>query len=184
MQQTTHDKNRNQTGPLSDAGPYDYDLPVVSGVGPPAPAPRPTWKSGLSLKGFLAIGFVTVGAQVLRDWSGWSQLQCYTLLYCVAVIFMYWDTPKPRQGFLSWSLKVVGIFLNCYVGLVTVPESLRGLLPEPLAFGLPAFLIMAFLYCALPVRPDTGKKAPLWQWLLCATAFAVIWGWVGPSFVK
>lgn len=111
-------------------------------------------------------------------------IQCYLLLYGSASILGYWWKPKPGPGFLPWALKMVGIWLNCYVGLVTVPESLRGLLPEPLAFGLPAFFITALLYCVIPVRPDTGKRLPLWQWLLWATAAAAIWEWFGPSLVR
>jgi len=181
MQQTTQVKDHKQTEPPADAGPYDYEMPVVSGGGPPAP--RPTWKSGLSLKGFLAIGFVTIGAQALRDWSGWSQLTCYTLLYCVVTILMYWDSPQPRRGFLPWTLKVVGIFLNLYVALVTVPQSLRGLLPDALAFGLPTFLFMLAFYWVPPLVP-VNKLPTLRKWLLWSVGFAVFWAWFGPSAVR
>lgn len=183
MQQTTHDKNRNQTGPPAGAWPYDYDQPVVYGAGQPAPVPRPTWKSGMSLKGFLTILFVSIGAPAFRDWSGWSQLTCYTLLYCVATILMYWETPKPRQGFLLWTLKVVGIFLNLYVALVSVPQSLRGLLPDWLAFGLPAFLFMLAFYWVPPLMP-VNKLPTLWKWLLWAAGFAAFWAWFGPAAVR
>jgi hypothetical protein len=79
---------------------------------------------------------------------------------------------------------MVGIWLNCYVGFVTVPESLRGVLPEPLAFGLPAFLITAVLYCVAPAKPNTGYKWPLWQWLVFAGWVAACWVWIGPILLS
>lgn len=184
MQQTTHDRNRNQTGPLADAGPYDYDLPVVSGVGPPAPAPRrASLSSGFDWKSLLVTLFATIGARALRDWSGWSQLYCYTIIGCVVTVFIYWDTSKPRRGFLPWTLKVVGIYLNLYVALVTVPQSLRGPLPDALAFGLPAFLFMLAFHWVPPLV-WTGKTHTLRKWLLWSLAFAAFWACLGPSAVK
>ena len=102
------------------------------------------------------------------------------------MILCYWATPKPGQGFWRWTLKIVGLFLNCYIGFVTVPESLRGLLPETLAFGLPAFVIsFAVLYWMPPlIRTNSNRKSPLWQLLLCAAAVAAIWARVGPGAVK
>lgn len=185
MQQTTQVKNRAQTGTPADTGPYDYDLPVVGGIGQPVHVPRPaSWRSGLGWKSVLSIFAATTGAQMLRDMSGWSMLQSYMLMYCVVTVFMYWDTPKPRRGFLPWTLKVVGIFLNAYVVLVTVPMSLRGLLPDWLAFGLPAFAFLMVFYWMPPLLRLNQKTPALWQWLLWAAAFSAFWGWFGPVTVR
>lgn len=192
MRQTTHAGTHNSAGPLADAGPYVYDLPVAQGGGQPlpatatAPAPRTAWESaGWSLAECLAIFFISLGASSLKEWSGWSYLQCYAVLYAAFTILTYWSRPRPRPkgSFPRWALKMVGIWLNCYVGLVTVPASLRGLIPEPLAFGLPAFVIVAILYCVAPVRQDTGTKWPFWQWLLVAGFAAVCWASLGPSLL-
>ena len=185
MRQKTQAITRNAAGPLADAGPYDYDLPVARGGGQPLPAPRPAWKStGWSWAECMSLFFISFGASFLQNLSGWRTLHCYMILYAASTVLWYWSGPRPRQSFPRWALKVVGIWLNCYVGLVTVPESLSALIPEPLAFGLPAFVLTAVLYCVLPVRPDTGKKFPLWRWLLFAGCAAVFWSATGPSLLK
>jgi hypothetical protein len=185
MQRTAHTKDSKSAGPLADAGTYTYDLPVTYGVGQLSHMPRPVQKSTRSAwvtSGILVL--LNFSSQWLHGWSGWGLLHCYLLLYGAASILSYWTKAKPRPKFLPWTLKVVGIWLNCYIGLVTVPESLRSLLPEPLAFGLPAFFVTLALYSVMPVKPDTGKKWSLWQWLLWAMAAAAYWGSFGPSLVK
>ena len=93
---------------------------------------------------------------------------------------------RPRQSFLSWTLKVVGLWLNLYVGFVSAPESLGGWLPRPLAYGLPAFVVLLIFAWAAPLKPDgfDTKKIPRWQWLLWAAVFAAFWGWAAPWDVK
>lgn len=184
MRQTTDVKDQNPAAPLLDAGLYDYDLPVTRAAGPP-PHPRPVWRGvGPSIAEGLGIFVINFGAQYLHAWGGWRLLHCYMLVGMPFVVLKYWSGPRPQQNFPRWFLKVVGIGLNCYVGFVTVPESLRGLLPETLAFGLPAFLTTAAFYFVAPVRPDTGKKVPLWQWLLVAGWAAAVWVWFGPNLIK
>jgi len=80
-------------------------------------------------------------------------------------------------------LKVVGIFLNVYFALVTVPQSLRGLLPDSLAFGLPAFVILFGFYWVTPLI-QYRKPSPFWQWLLYAAGVAAFWAWAGPAAVR
>ena len=181
MRQTTHASKHNSTGPLSDAGPYDYDLPLVKGgAAQPAPASRPARKAhGHAWPGTLVTILATVGAMVLNQSSGWPLLHCYFIAYCVSTVFSYWDTPQPRQGFLRWTLKVVGLFLNFFVALVTVPRSLRGLLPDSLALALPTFAFLVIFYWVPPLVPLNGRTHPLWRWLLLAAGFAAFWGWLG-----
>lgn len=182
MQQTTRTTTHNSKGPLADAGPYTYDLPVAQGGGQPLPVPQPRpVRKAFDWSWAVTILFVSFFAQPLHDWSGWRLIACYMLLCGTGSILSYWSKPKPRPSFLPWALKVVGIWLNCYIGLVTVPLSLGGLLPAPLAFGLPAFVVVLALYLVLPLRPDTGKKMPLWQWLLWSLAAAVCWGLLAPG---
>lgn len=184
MRQTTRTRDQNAAGPFADAGPYAYDLPAVSDGGRPAPAPRRAWKyAGLSWKAGLVIFFVTIGSRLLNDLTGLPRLHCYMFLYCLATVFGYWDTPGPRRGFLPWALKVIGIFLNLFIALVTVPQSLRGLLPDSLAFGLPPFLFLLVFYWVPPLLQEK-RTAPFWQWLLASACFAAFWGWGGPGFIK
>lgn len=189
MRPTTQANSRSSTGPLADAGPYDYDLPVARGAGQPAPAPQPApppaWQStGVSIAQCLGIFLMSFGARFLQEWSGWRLLHCYMVFYAGITLLGYWSKPRSKQGFARWVLKMVGIWLNCYVGFVTVPVSLRGTLPDALAFGLPAFCITALLYNVTPVRPYTGKKWPLWQWLLWSAGAAVFWSFLGPTVVR
>jgi hypothetical protein len=179
MQQTTHASKSGSAEPRADAGAYDYAPPVVSGAGQPATQPAPKL-SRESWKGAIAIAAVSLAAPMLHDLSGWPRLHCYLLLYCVATVFSYWETPKPRQNFLRWTLKVVGIFLNFFVAFVTVPLSLLGLLPDSLAFALPAFAFMVAFYWVPPLL-QARRTTPLWQWLLWSAGFAALWGWLGPS---
>ena len=184
MRQTTQTGTHQTAGPLADAGPYDYDLPVARDAGPPAHAPRPARRAGgLSWMSVCAIAFVSIATQVLHDWSGLPRLHCQMILYCVAFIFMYWDTPRPKQGFLTWTLQVVGIFLNAFVALVTVPQSLRGLLPDSLAFSLPVFFVILIFYWVSPMI-QSGRAGTLRTWLLCAAGFAAFWGWLGPTLIR
>ena len=182
MQQTTHAGTHNPKAPPADTGPYSYDLPVVhGGVGQPAPVSQPAPKAGGRWwTSTLAIAFASIAAPILHDLSGWPRLHCYVLLYCLTTVLSYWDTPQPREGFLRWTLKVVGLFLNFFFALVSVPQSLLGLLPDSLAFALPAFAIFIIFYWVPPLIQNR-KTPPLWQWLLWSAAFAAFWGWAGPS---
>lgn len=171
-------------GPLADAGPYEYDLPVARGGGQPAPSGSPANQDArLPRTGKLAGLFWIVATYGLNEWSGWPLLNCYAAMYCVFTIFSYWDTPKPRQGFLRWTLKVVGIFLNFFIALVTMPQSLRGLLPDWWAFALPTFVCILIFHWVPPLTQN-ARSTPLWQWALRAAAFAALWGWAGPAVVK
>lgn len=157
-----------------------YDLPVArNGVVQPAPVRRPGWMDGFSWKNVLVVIFGNMAARVFSEWSGLPPLHTFTILYCLVVISVYWDMPKPRPGFLRWTLKVVGIFLNLFIALVTVPRSLQGLLPDSLAFALPAFVSMLVFYRVSPLM-QTRRTTPFWQWLLWALVFAALWAWVGP----
>src|ERR1044071_329620 len=126
MRQKTHAGTHNSTGPLSDAGPYEYDLPAArGGVGQPAPASQPVSKdSGRSWKSTLFVVLAAVGAAELEELSGLRLIYCYAILYCIVIVLSYWDQPKPRQGFLRWTLEVVGLFINFFIALVAVPQSL------------------------------------------------------------
>jgi hypothetical protein len=188
MRQTTHAGTHNSAGPLADAGPYDYAPPVVHGGGQPlpapapVPAPRPAWKNyGLALEGAIVILLAVVVAVEFQDLSRLSFLHWYMTLYCAFTVLTYWKTPKPRQSFLSWTLRVIGIFLNFFVALVTVPQSLRGLLPDSLAFGLPAFVIMLIFHWVPPLIESKKPPPPLWRRLLSAAIFAAFWAWMTPG---
>lgn len=184
MRQTTRADTHNSTGPLSGTGPYEYDLPVArDGAGQPAPVKRLGWKNSFSWRGVFIVIFGNMAARAFIGWSGLSPVYSFAILYCLVVISVYWDIPKPRPGFVRWTLKVVGIFLNLFIALVTVPRSLHGLLPESLAFALPAFVCMLIFYRVSPLM-QTSRTTPLWQWLLWALAFAAVWAWVGPYAVR
>jgi hypothetical protein len=187
MQQKTRVREHNSAGTPADAVPYTYDLPVVSGGGQPEHAPRPARPdTGWSVGGLLGLVLLNVVARAFADLSPLPKLQSYALVSAFTMILCYWATPKPRQGFWQWTLKIVGLILNFYIGFVTVPGSLRGLLPAPLAFGLPAFVILFVVLYWMPplVQTYSNRKSPLWQLLLCAAAIAALWGWVGPGAVK
>ena len=184
MQRTTDTRGQQAAGTPADAWPYDHGPPVVSGGGQPAHLPRPVptenqwpWRS------FWALLLLKFAAEALDEWSRLTLLGSFVMVYGAATVFGYWVGERPRQSFPSWALKVVGIGLNCYVGLATVPLSLRVLLPGPLAFGLPAFIV-ALLYYWVPPMKAAGRTTPLWQWLLWAATFAVFWGWWGANFSK
>ena len=183
MQQTTQDRDQKSPGPFAGAGAYDYDLPVARGGVHPAHAPRPARQGQWSWKSSGIILLLNIAANAFHDFSGWPQLESFVVVYGVASLFAYWVGERPRQSFLPWALKLVGIWLNFYIGFVTVPESLRGLLPEPLAFGLPAFFVTLIFYWVPPLK-QSSKTYTLWQWLLCAVAIAAFWGWAGPHLVK
>ncbi|MBV9928927.1 MAG: hypothetical protein JOZ96_28200 [Acidobacteria bacterium] len=189
MQQPTHTTaTQRPAGPLDGAGPYDYDLPAArAGAQPvPVPAPRPKWKrASFKLADAIAILFISFSVPWLKGATGWRLITCYAFLYAGYTFLTYWTRPdpKPKEGFVRWALKMLGLWLNGYFALVTVPEALDGLLPEWLAFALPAFLLTYALYYVTPVRRDTGLKWPLWQWLVLAAWVAVAWAWLGPSFI-
>lgn len=183
MQQTTRVRNPQQVEPQADAGPYTHDLPVTHGGGQPVHVPR---RARQDFKGSWKWGSLIIlnfAAHALHDESRLTQLESYAVVYGIATVFMYWVGERPKQSFLSWTLKVVGIWLNCYVWFVTMPESLRGLIPEPLAFGLPAFVVTLIFYWG-PSLGRNSRTCPFWQWLLCAAAFAAFWGWMGPALIK
>lgn len=181
MRQTTRAGTHNSTGPLADAGPYEYDLPVARSVSQPVPAPAPARKRiGWNIAETLFIGLMGMGAQFSQSWFGWRLIHGYVFMYAMGALARYLSKPQPKQSFPQWLLRQLGIWLNCYIGFVTVPESLRGLLPDPLAFGLPAFLITAVMYVVAPIKPGTAQKWPLWQWLLFAAFCAVVWAWSAP----
>lgn len=184
MRQTTRADTHKSTGPLSGTGPYEYDLPVArDGVVQPAPVKRPGWMDGFSWKSVFVVIFGNMAARAFSEWSGLPPLHIFAILYCLAVISVYWDMPKPRPGFLRWTLKAVGIFLNLFIALVTVPRSLQGLLPDALAFALPAFVFMLVFYLVPPLMQNR-RTTPFWQWLLWTLAFTAFWAWVGPYVVR
>ena len=124
MQQTTRVRDSNSAGTPADSGPYAYDPPVVSGVvvGPPAHAPRPARPgTGWSVEGVVGLILLNVVARSFADLSPLPKLESYALVSAFTMTLCYWATPKPRQGFWRWTLKIVGLFLNCYIGFVTVP---------------------------------------------------------------
>lgn len=186
MQQTTSGVDQKATGPLANAGPYTYDLPLRHDPGPPTHLPRPVQKSyKWSWKSSGLIILLNFAAQALHDGSRLTAFESYVAVYGVFTIFGYWVGERPKQSFLSWTLKVIGIWLNCYVGLVTVPASLHGILSEPLAYGLPAFLVALAFYWVPPLKATHANRAPeFWHWLLGAAAAAVFWGWVGATLVR
>jgi len=178
MQQQTRAGDQKSAGHLADAGPYVYDLPATRG-GQQAGRHEPQGDSSSS-KGILSLILLNVLARGLHDFYSLPLLHSFIIVCGVGAIIGYWGSPRPRQSFLSWTLKIVGLCLNIYIGLVTVPASLRGQLPDPLAFGLPAFALFLIFYWVPPLRTNR-VKCPFWQWLLCAAGFAVIWSWAGPS---
>ena len=131
--------------------------------------------NGWSWRNTLTLLLVIVGANAIRD-AGWMRLlPAYMVCYGVVTIVEYWIPPRPPQSFVSWALKVVGVILNLYVGLVTLPASLKNSLPTPLAYGLPAFVVFLIFYWVPPLYPIKRKNA-LWKWVIGAAAFAALWG--------
>ncbi len=185
MRQTTHAGGRKQTAPQAGPDPYAYDLPLMQQMQPaPAPAPQPaptnplqSWLTGAASFGLLLLF-------IFRDDVGrWWFVYSYAAIYAFSTIVSYWQGERPKQSFLSWTLRVVGIWLNLYVGLVTVPASLRGSVPDWLAFGLPAFVMTLVYQRALPLKPS-DKTYTLRQQLLYAAWLAAVWAWAGPVFLK
>lgn len=188
MRQTTRVMDRDTEGPLADAGPYAYGPPATLDGARPAPAPQPAPRAagaflGWSWEIFWLLLLMNISARALHDLSPLTRPQSFVLAYGLGTILAYWRTPKPREGFLRWTLKVVGLFLNFYFGLVSVPESLRGVLPDAWAFGLPAFGFLLALHIVPPLL-KVGRDYPFWQWLLFSAALAALWGWAGPGFVR
>jgi hypothetical protein len=183
MRGTTHARTQNHAGPPADAGPYGYDLPVARGGAQPLPASRPAGQgASMSATEGLVSFALSFGLLFIRYPSGLLFVR-YSLLACAALVVVR-NLPRRGEGFPRWALKIGGVLLNCYVGFLTVPALLRGALPEPLAFGLPAFLVTAALYCASPVNPSKGREWSLRQWLLWAGLVATGWGFIGPSFLS
>ncbi|HVF44112.1 MAG TPA: hypothetical protein VM936_13905 [Pyrinomonadaceae bacterium] len=111
--------------------------------------------------------------------AGWMRLAPAYLACCgAASLVEYWVPPRPPWSFLSHALRMAGVLINLYVGLVTLPESLRNSLPAPLAYGLPAFVVFLMLYWAPPLYP-IGKRATFWKWVMMSAAGAAWWAWVG-----
>lgn len=115
--------------------------------------------------------------------TGWARpLTVFMACFAAWTIADYWVPPRPQVSFLSWMLRVLGVLVNFYVGMVALPLSLRHSLPTPLAYGLPAFLVGLSLYWMPPVFPMKGRTA-LWKWAVMSAAFAVFWGLVGSQIV-
>lgn len=131
-----------------------------------------------SSRNFFVVALVTVAANFIKD-AGWMRLlPAYMVCYAAATLIEYWFPPRPPERFLPWALKVVGIFLNFYVGLVTLPALLRNSLPTPLAHGLPVFAFCLVIYYVPPLYP-VKRKTALWKWVVGSAAFAALWGLVG-----
>ena len=129
---------------------------------------------------FLLIILSNVAARATSD-AGWMRLApAYLACFGAASLVEYWVPPRPPRSFLSHALRSAGIVLNLYVGLVTLPESLRNSLPTPLAYGLPAFVVFLMLYWAPSLYP-TGKTLTFWKWVMMSAALAAWWVWVGAS---
>jgi hypothetical protein len=180
MRQTTHAKTGKKAAAHAD--PFAYDLPLTH-HGHPVPAPpAPTnsqipeaWGKILFAANLLLLLFVRPG--------GRSFIYYYAALCAAAMVASYWQGERPKQSFVSWTLKVVGIWLNLYVAFVTVPVSLRGLLPEEYAFGLPAFVMTLVYYWVRPAKPS-DTPYPLWRWVAYAALVAIFWGLNGAALIK
>jgi hypothetical protein len=185
MRQTTHNTEHKTAGPLADAGPYTYDLPAVRDDVRLMDTARLAAEGGKHTTWIRPVAFFALfpGAQVVHEMFGLPTLHAYVAVYCLICILEYWDSPKPRQGFVSWTLKVIGVWLNGFVGFVSVPQSLRGLLPDELAFGLPAFLVMLVFYW-LPFLKRDGVRPSPWRYFLVAAGLAILWAFLGPAIVK
>ncbi len=182
MRQTTHAKKGGRAPTHAD--PYAYDLPLTH-HGRPVSEPRPAPPD--SQQTWLPNAVLSAVAVLMPLFMEESRRPLFVYLcvaaYGVAMVLSYWQGARPKQSFLSWTLKVVGICLNFYVAFVTVPLSLRGVVPEWLAFGLPAFVATLVWYWVRPLRPS-DKTYTLWHWLLYSAWSAAGWAWAGPFFLK
>ncbi len=131
--------------------------------------------NGWTGRNFLTVILVNAAAQALHGAGVLRLLPAYLAAYGVATAVEYWVPPRPPERFVPWLLRVAGVCLNFYVGLVTMPESLRGSLPSPLAYFLPAFLVFLAFYWVPPLYP-VKRNVPLWKWALFAAGFAAFWG--------
>jgi len=127
---------------------------------------------------FLLLILANLSASAVSE-VGWMRLApAYLACFGAASLVEYRVRPRPQRSFSSHALRTAGILLNLYVGLVTLPESLRSSLPAPLAYGLPAFVVSLTLYWAPPLYP-TGKRLTFREWVIMSVAVAAWWAWVG-----
>lgn len=168
-------------GTAADAGPNACGPPVVRDGVQPAPvsqtAPTAGGFDGLRVWVFLLL---VIGGNALEHVGRLPAAYVYLIVGFAGLMLFYWETPRPRQSFLRWTLKVVGVCLNLFVALVTVPQLLRALLPDSLAFGLPAFFIVLVFYWVPPLTQNK-RACPFWLWLLLGAGFAAFWGWAAPG---
>ena len=185
MRPTTHAGKQRRAGRQADPDPYAYDIPLMQQMQPaPAPAPQPaatntiqSWLTGLGSSALLMMFIFR------EDVGQWWYVYFYAAICAFSTIAGYWQGERPKQSFLSWTLRVVGLWLNLYVGLVTVPVSLRGSAPDWLTFGLPAFVMALVYQWAVPLKPNDTKYT-LQQRLMYAVWAAAVWAWAGPIFTK
>jgi hypothetical protein len=122
-----------------------------------------------------------VAAQALNGAGLMRLLPAYILAYGVLAVVELRIPPRSPQSFVSCVLRIAGVCLNLYVGLVSLPAALRESLLAPLAHGLPAFLVALIFYWVPPFYP-AGRRQEFWKWAIGAVVFAVLWGGFGPHF--
>lgn len=182
MQQTPHHHRRKTERPPLDIPLHEHDLPVLHDSRPRiSPPPPPTAQTGTDWQTTVLFLLPPLVGMPLDGIHPFSMVQVCAVMYGLVGILWYWVAPRPPQSFLSWILKIIGVWLNFYVALVTIPQLLRVHLPEQLAFTLPALvglLIFAWLPPLKPNYPQTSR----WQQVLSALTLAYFWGTIGPSF--
>jgi hypothetical protein len=106
------------------------------------------------------------GTNAAVAWIG-----CGTL----AILLAYWFRPRPRETFLRWTLILETYLLGMVVIGYLIPLRLKTVLPKPIAFDVPIFLV-SFAFYFMPANPIYRKQSRLGRWTLGCVAVAAVFG--------
>lgn len=99
------------------------------------------------------------------------------IAYTIALLVGYWIAPRPPYKYSQFALGVALYMLGALAGLWGIPKLLTQLVPVPLAYGLPTFVVVLVAYWAKPLYPVKQSQNRFWVWLLFSAGIAGLYGW-------
>jgi hypothetical protein len=132
------------------------------------------WILQMAITLFLGFGLWLL----IHSWLGMPPAEAFLVAGVLAAIAVYWIPPRPREGYLRWSLENLFFIVGFYLAFWKIPALLHLWIPYAVGLGLSLFVFFSMVYGVLKLL-GYERRVNLANWLMRSLLWALYLSMLG-----